>query len=611
MGDHLVHTNVKDQSRSNFIHHLLDDLNALQYMLDHNLIESGIRRIGAEQEFCLIDENWRPSDTALEVLKDIDDTHFTTELATYNLEINLDPLDLKKGALLKMQETLFALLSKANKKAKKHNSKVLLSGILPSISKQELSLDHICPDPRYKALNERMKSIRGSDFQLHLSGVDELSVNHSSVMFEACNTSFQIHLQVDPQDFIDTYNWAQAISGPLLGISTNSPILLGKELWHETRIALFQQSIDTRPVQYEISEQGPRVTFGDSWAEGSLIDFFKNEISRYQILLTKDIQTNSLEELKQGKIPKLKALNLHNGTIYRWNRACYGAANGKAHVRIENRYLPAGPSVIDQMANFAFWVGLIIGKPKEYNNIHQKMDFKDVKNNFIKAAQHGANTVMCWMNENVELKELINKTLLPIAHQGLKDAGIPNEEINQYLQIIEKRVKSHTGSEWMIKNYRSLKKTYKQDDALLALTQTIYQNQLKKVPVHSWENAQKLFSQSKAKSVEHIMSRKLFTARQNDNATLTLKIMKWNHIHHMPVVNNNGKLTGLLTWNHLKELDSQINNLVEDIMIKDVIATTPVTTIQEARDCMLKNKIGCLPVIARNQLIGIITKNDL
>ena len=293
-------------------------------MLAKGLVEKNISRIGAEQEFCLVNSNWRPSKDAGIILDAVNDPHFTTELARYNIEINLDPFDLTSDCFTQLEAQLMELLEKARRCGDERNIKTVLTGILPTISKVELEMDYMTPNPRYADLNDRMKELRGDDFELNIRGVDELNIVHDSVLFEACNTSFQMHLQIDPDDFIQSYNWSQAISGLVLGLASNSPLLLGRELWSETRIALFQQSIDTRLSSYALVEQQARVTFGDKWAAGSIVDLFKNEIARYKILLNREIELNSLEQLEKGIIPQLPPLTTHNGTIYRWNRPCYG-----------------------------------------------------------------------------------------------------------------------------------------------------------------------------------------------------------------------------------------------------------------------------------------------
>ncbi len=616
MGEHNVKLHTNQKSRAAFIAHLLDDIEALEMMLEQKMIETGITRIGAEQEFCLVDQYWRPSNNAEEILNDLNDSHFTTELAKYNLEINLDPYELKTDCFSVLENQLTKLLDKAKKVAKKHNSKVILTGILPTIRKKHIELDYMTPNPRYWALNEILRSQRGTDFELHIRGVDEISIHHESVLFEACNTSFQMHLQISPEDFISSYNWAQAISGPVLGISTNSPLLFGRELWSETRIALFRQSMDIRSSSYALKDRRARVSFSNQWASGSVADIFKNDIAQHKIVLSRDISRSSVAMLKNGQIPKLKALSLHNGTVYRWNRPCYGVGNGKPHVRIENRYIPSGPTIIDQVANFAFWAGLMVGRPSKYNNMQSQMDFRDAKGNFVKAARIGKESILRWMDNSISVADLVVKELLPIAYAGLEKVGVDSHDRERLLKIIEMRAKGISASEWNIQNYRFLKNNMSQDNALRALTKTIYENQQNQTPVHEWDpikNVPKLHKE--ASLIGHIMSTQLFTVDEHDLATLATNIMKWKNIHHVPVESESGKLCGLLTWSHAEKYQkrgkTETEFIVSDIMVKEVITVHPNTPIQEAIDIMKKYEIGCLPVLQSQDLVGIVTIKDV
>ncbi len=616
MGEQKVKSISDNLARANFIRHLLNDVNALELMLEKGLIESGVTRIGSEQEFCLVNKNWRPSKKSGEILNDINDSHFTTEIALFNLEINLDPIELKQDAFSQVENQLMNLLEKAKIIAKKNNNRIILTGILPTISKKELEFKYMTPNPRYWMLNDMLKELRGTNFRLHLRGVDELFIKHDSVMFEGCNTSFQMHLQISPDDFISSYNWAQAISGPLLGICTNSPILLGRELWSETRIGLFQQSIDTRNSSFALENKQSRVSFSKQWAKGTVADLYKNDIAKHKVIISKEIDCNSLEDLENGKIPKLQALCLFNGTIYRWNRPCFGISEGKAHLRIENRYIPAGPSVIDEMANFAFWVGLMKGRPKKYDDMPSVMDFKDAKANFIKAARTGKESVMVWMGKQISVRNLVVNELLPIAKLGLEKMNIDKKDIDQYLGVIEKRTISMTGSQWSVKNYRHLRKNLKQDDALLALTKAIYDNQKNNAPVHDWPMIDKHIKEYQdAHLVSHIMTTQLFTVNKDDLADLATSIMKWKGIHHVPVENKFGKLCGLLTKTHMdhfhKNNYENKNTIVADIMEKNVTIVKPNTKILEAIHLMKKDNIGCLPVVQEKSLVGIITIKDI
>lgn len=603
--------------RAHFIKHLLSDIKALELMIEKGMIEDDIVRIGAEQEFCLVTDKWRPSMISQEVLKSIDDDHFTTELARYNLEINLDPTELRGKCFSKVEDELRLLLAKAKSAAESHQNSVVLTGILPTIGKKELGFDYMTPSPRYRNLNEITREIRGGDFELNLSGVDELSIQHDSVLFEACNTSFQMHLQIPSFDFISSYNWSQAIAGPVLSVCTNSPLLLGRELWSETRIALFQQSIDTRGSSRALRDRQARVTIGNHWASGTAADIFKNDVALYNIILTRDIEKNSMDILKEGKIPGLKALCLHNGTIYRWNRACYGVGGGKPHLRIENRYIPAGPTVLDQMANFAFWVGLMKGRPAAYDDMSGQMDFKDAKANFINAARTGKDSALHWQGRQVPVPQLVEKELLPLAYAGLEKTGINKQDIERLLTVIAERAKGQTASKWLIRNYRNLGKTLKRDDALLAVTEAIHHNQQSNdLPVHQWPMIEPDVQRtSTAHLVSHIMSTRLYIVNENDLAELATNVMEWKGIHHVPVENNDGDLSGLLTWTHMERYkameasDEQL--MVGDIMTRDVVTVHADTEIKKAIQLMKKLEYGCMPVVQNKHLVGIITIKDV
>lgn len=616
MGEHNVNTSINQKGRAQFIQHILKDIKALELMLAQGQIESGIQRIGAEQEFCLIDEFSRPSRKALDVLETANDEHFTTELATYNLEINLDPFELNSIAFQKLHQQLEALLSKAKEAATENDNRVLLCGILPTITKTELDLEYMTPNPRYYALNDRLKGLRGSDFHMNISGVDELGIKHDSVLFEACNTSFQMHLQIDPDDFIASYNWSQAIAGAVLGVCTNSPYLLGRELWNESRIALFQQSIDTRSTSFALKDQQARVSFGNEWETGTIADIYKKEIARFKIILTQKIEEDSLETLASGKAPKLKALNLHNGTIYRWNRACYGVGGGKAHLRIENRYIPSGPTVKDEIANMAFWVGLMVGRPKEFDDMPAVMDFKAAKANFIKAARYGKDCLLNWKGEKISLTTLVKKVLMPIAQNGLEKIGLSTSEIDEYLGTIMERCNNRNGAEWQIDNFRSLRKTLKKEQAAILMCEAMYAAQEKGNIVSQWSDIEldEMAAVEVTKRISHLMSSDLHTIRSNDLLSLAESIMQWKNIHHLPVEDMEGKLCGVISSKAIENYSGNEDKnslVVSDVMNKNVLSIQYTATIFEAVSLMKRVNIGCLPVMDDEQIIGIITASDL
>ena len=619
MGTQSVKAIKSLSERKDYLYHLLNDVKALERMIENDLFEKDVARIGAEQELCLIDNKFRPSKKALVVLKDINDPHFTTELALFNLEINLDPLPLNTNCFSKLENQLNFLLNKAHRSAKKFdNDKILLAGILPTLKKKDLVFENITPLKRYKVLNEILKNIRGNDFKMRIEGVDELILKHDTILFEACNTSFQVHLQIPLKDIVDKYNWSQTIAGPVLSVMSNSPMLLGQELWSETRIALFQQSMDIRNQSYLLREQKPRVSFGNGWIKKSIIELFKDDIVRYIPLITYDkFEENAVKTLKDGKIPKLDALSVLNGTIYKWNRICYGSTGKSPHLRIENRYIPSGPTVRDEIANALFWVGVMEGMPDKFKSVYKKTPFKEVKGNFINAARTGINTYFNWFGKGVSAKRLVKEKLLPMAYIGLEKSNINRSDINKYLKIIEDRVDmNQTGSIWMSKSNRKLRKKMTIDIASAALTSSLYKNQIKGKPVHLWKLASSrvgLNIDLTNMKLEKFMTTEIFVVNENDLVDLVIKIMEWKNIHHIPVVNSSNKVVGIITRTNLNEIDRNKTKLAvaKDIMVKNIITASSDITISEAKKIMTKNKIGCLPILEYGDLIGLLTKHDV
>jgi len=618
MGSQAVKEIESLRERKDFLYHLLNDVKALEMMLEQDLFEKGIQRVGAEQELCLVDKNFRPSCNAIEVLKHINDDHFTTELALFNLEINLDPLELKNDCFSQIDRDLTKLISHGDAVANTlDETKIILTGILPTLRKRDMVFKNITPYQRYKVLNKILKDIRGDDFMLKIKGVDELILNHKSILFEACNTSFQVHLQLPIDQMVDKYNWSQAIAGPVLSIAANSPLLLGRELWSETRIALFQQSVDLRNKSYLLREQKPRVSFGSNWIKDSIIELYQDDIVRYTPLLTTDLKEDAIAKLHKGEIPKLEAIGVHNGTIYRWNRMCYGQSNGVPHMRIENRYIPAGPSVKDEVANALFWIGIMQGMPDKYKNLSESTPFNEVKGNFINAARTGINTYFNWFGKGISARRLILEELLPIAREGLMKSEIDQADIDKYLGIIEKRASTrYTGSQWLKHSNRILKTKMTKDIANATLTAHLYRNQKSGKPVHEWEIAKSnhvLNLDVGIAKLEKFMTTEVFVVKENDLVELVAKIMEWKNIHHIPVVDDNNRLTGLITKTNILEIKGQDTNIIvaKDIMVKEIITVDSETSIEMANKIMKDNNIGCLPIIELEDLVGILTKNDL
>ena len=602
--------------KAKYIRQLLNDIEALEQMFEKGMFEKSPVRIGAEQEICIVDKRWEPSNKALEVLAAINEAYVTTELALYNLEINLDPLELTGDCFSKMHLQLNGLLSKARKAAAKFDLKIVLTGILPTIDARHLNPSYMTPMKRYKVLDQTIRELRGNRLELHIKGVDEINLYHDSILFEGCNTSFQSHLQLDPDDFARSYNWAQAIAGPVLSICANSPLLMGRELWQETRIALFTQSVDTRASTFYLNEREARVGFGSDWVSGSVVDYFKDNLIRFRSLLTAEFETNSLEDLKNNKVPKLRALALHNGTVYKWNRVCYGITEGKPHIRIENRYMPSGPTTADEMANMMFWVGLMRGRTKGFDDIHKKMDFKDVKSNFYNAARYGTAAQFYWNGELLPCKQLLLDHLLPMAYRGLYSMNVSPKDVERYLGIIENRVNGRNGAQWMVQSFRQLKKQHKTPEALRILNAAMYKREQKGYNVDAWElpSGDERKGKDQEKTVRQCMSTKIISAQQTDNAELVLKMMLWKNIHHLPVMDLHYNLVGLVTWTDVKaylDTSKASRAALKKIMKTDLVTISPDTLLKDAVHLMESHSINCLPVVHGKKLLGIITSKDV
>ena len=386
------------------------------------------------------------------------DPRLTTEIARFNLEANLTPLGLSGNCFSQMESELNEVLARARNSANHFGADVLLAGILPTLRKSDLTLDNLTPSPRYQQLNDSVIKLRGGPFSIHIKGLDEINLTHDNIMMESCNTSFQIHFQVSPKEFASLYNMAQAITAPVLAAAVNSPLLFGHRLWQETRLALFQHSTDARSATQQARSHPTRVSFGDRWLDKSVLELFQEQVARFRMIMINEPSENPLSLLASGEIPQLTALRMHNGTIWPWNRACYGVANGIAHLRIENRALPSGPTVLDEIANTAFFAGLMLSLPDEYGEVSKIMSFDDAKTNFFAAARHGLNAQFNWVDgRSHAASTLILDHLLPLAHEGLKQANVDPADADRYLGVIEDRVRSgQTGSQWIMKSLNAL-----------------------------------------------------------------------------------------------------------------------------------------------------------
>ena len=605
-----------------FTRALLRDLLALERLLNEGLIESGIRRFGAEQEMFLVNEAWRPSPVAVEVLEDLNDEPFTTELARFNLEANLSPRVLEGTCFSDMHVELDDYVDRVRAAARRQASEVILTGILPTLAKSDLSLDNITPRARYYALNDAMNQAGGGAFRLRIRGTDELMIQHDSVMLEACNTSFQVHLQVSAEEFAHFYNAAQAVTGPVLAACVNSPLLFGRRLWAETRIALFQQSLDTRSADLHLREMNSRVRFGGSWLERSVVELFQDDIAAFRVLLATPIDEDPLEVLRQGGVPKLRALQLFNGTVYRWNRPCYGISKGKPHLRIECRVLPAGPTTLDEMANTVFWIGAVLGVARKYPDLTERFEFDDAKSNFLAASRLGLRSGLAWLDgESGPADRLVLETLLPLAEEGLAQYPIDTDDAARFLGVIEERVQAGvTGASWAIRSLSKLKKSGTRSERLAALTAATVRQQVEGIPIARWEPAQ-IHEAGGWKHhyvrVEQYMTTALTTVHQDELVEMVAYLMDFRQIRHVLIEDSDHRLVGVVSYRSILRLMAEGRTLAEaenmpvsEVMVREPVTIAPETATLEAIRLMRTNKVSALPVIKDGQLVGLVSETD-
>jgi CBS domain-containing protein len=602
---------------------LLIDLQALEEMLRKGMIETGVRRLGAEQEAFLVDRTFHPAPVSPAVLARLGSGPFTTELARFNIEANLSPVPLKGSCFRTVHEKIDELLAEAREAASGEDADVILTGILPTIKKADLTFDNITPVPRYYALNEALNRMRGgTPYNLKVVGWDELHVEHDTVMLEACNASCQFHLQVSAEEFAPFYNAAQAVLAPVLAAAANSPILFGKRLWAETRIALFQQSLDTRATSVHQREMPPRVSFGEHWVEESVVELFQEDIARFRVLLAEEVQEDALQTLREGGVPKLAALQLFNGTIYRWNRPCYGVMDGVPHLRIESRVLPSGPTVMDEVANGAFWTGLVLGVPEEIGDVRERMDFDEARSNFIAAARLGLNAGFEWFDgESVDARALILDRLLPLAYGSLVKAGVEEEDVELYLGVVRERVESgQNGTVWALRSVANLKGKGTRDERLAAIAASTLRNQKEGNPVHHWAPADLTEAGGWEKTflrVGQYMNTELFTVTEDELVELAAFLMDRKQIRHVPVEDSDHRLMGFLSYRQILRImaESPGKGLpqgvpVRDIMDPDPVTVTPDTLTVDAIELMREEGVSCLPVIKDGLLVGLVSERD-
>ncbi|PPK68978.1 glutamate--cysteine ligase [Actinokineospora auranticolor] len=489
MGKDVESTEFTRADRTRFRQKVRRCLDVFAQMLAESRFDADRPMAGLEIELNLVDGAGDPSMRNAEVLAAIADPAFQTELGRFNIEINLPPQRLEAGGLTRFEELIRADLNEAEAKAARMGSHIVMVGILPTLRTGHTGAEVLSANPRYKLLNEQVLAARGEDLEINIGGVERLATTADSIAPESACTSVQYHLQVAPEEFARYWNASQVVAGVQVATGANAPYLFGKQLWAETRVALFEQATDTRPDELKAQGVRPRVWFGDRWIT-SIFDLFEENVQYYSGLLPLVDEEDPAEVLARGDIPELHELRLHNGTVYRWNRPIYDIAGGRPHVRVENRVLPAGPSVVDTVANGAFYFGLVRALVDQDRPLWTQMSFSAAEDNFHAAARNGIDARVYWPGVGeVSAAELVLRRLLPLAHEGLASWGVPSGDRDRLLGIIEQRcVTERNGATWQVEAVRSLERSRSLDRAaalremVLRYREHMHTNE----PVHTW-----------------------------------------------------------------------------------------------------------------------------
>jgi gamma-glutamyl:cysteine ligase YbdK (ATP-grasp superfamily) len=454
-----VDREVFDESDySQFSARLNESLAALRALLARPGFGDGPASLGAELELNLIDDRGHPRPVNRAALEDARDPRLTLEADRFNLEINSQPFPARGEPFAALARDLEEAMAAAGRGAAQHGARVVMIGILPTLRSEDLVLTDTV---RYRALSAGIRRMRQSPFRVHIEGADRLDVEADDVTLEGANTSFQLHLRVAPAAFARTYNATQIATAAALAVSVNSPTFLGHQLWDETRIALFRQSVDDRSGATDDDWRAARVSFGHGWVRKGVLDLFEETVAMHAPLLPVLGPEAPLACLRAGGVPTLDELALHNGTVWRWNRPVYDAAGG-GHLRIEMRTLPAGPTVLDMMASAAFLCGLTLGLAPDADTLVRRIAFGQARRNFYEAARHGLDAELLWPCDEAPsprpttIHALLPR-LLPIARRGLADIGVADAEIGRLLDVVAARVERRvTGASWQRSMLRRL-----------------------------------------------------------------------------------------------------------------------------------------------------------
>ena len=489
MGEDVAARAFSREDRQRYRQKLQQCLDVFGRMLTESRFDFERPLTGLEIEFNLVDAHGDPAMRNAEVLTAIASEVFQAEVGQFNIELNAQPSSLAGAAAEALEAELRASLNEAEARAVEIGAHIVMIGVLPTLLPEHLSADSLSANPRYALMNEQIFAARGEDLHIQIDGPERLSMYADTIAPEAACTSVQFHLQVSPQDYASNWNAAQCIAGVQVALGANSPFLFGKELWRETRIALFEQATDTRPLELKAQGVRPRVWFGERFIT-SVFDHFEENVTYFPALLPVCDDEDPAATLDRGDTPRLPELRMHNGTIWRWNRPVYDVQRGRPHLRVENRVLPAGPTIVDVMANGAFYFGLLRVLANQERPVWSQMSFAAAADNFDEGARRGIHSPLYWPGVGtVPVTELVLRHLLPMAHEGLAAWGVDTAVSERLLGVIERRCLRHrNGAEWQVETFHRFadEKNLDRRDALREMLGRYVEHMHSNEPVDSW-----------------------------------------------------------------------------------------------------------------------------
>jgi len=489
MGAEVEQTTFTREARKLHREKVRRGLDVLARMLTESRFDFAHPMAGLEIELNLIDDDLQPAMRNAEVLAAIADPSFQTELGRFNIEINVAPRPLAGGGFTSFEQSVRKSLNDADSRAHEVGCKLVIIGILPTLRADHVTVANVSENPRYSLLDQQIVAARGEDLEIVIDGVERLQMFSDTIMPEAGCTSTQVHLQVSPDDFAGYWNAAQAIAGVQVAVGANSPFLFGKALFAESRIPLFEQSTETRPEELKAQGVRPRVWFGERWIT-SIFDLFEENTRYFPALLPISSDEDPMAVLDAGGVPRLDELRLHNGTVYRWNRPVYDISGDAPHLRVENRVLPAGPTVVDTMANAAFFAGLVRALAQQERPLWTQMSFSAASENFSAGVRDGIAAQVYWPQiGRVRVVELVVRKLLPLAAEGLRLWQVDEAEIGRLLDVIEQRcVQEVNGATWQTADVaRRENDGADRTEALKGMLEAYVDRMHTNEPVHTWK----------------------------------------------------------------------------------------------------------------------------